>query len=188
MYFFVTKGQINFKNDCDRGEYSMDTELFSNARTLANPILGHIIRLDELRDGFYSRRKAGDGFAVKPLLLTLPRKLTELLSIEQLNISAPTSGAVTSLSENSISFRTADGLNISLLLGDIEKIHWHTDLGNVLKKGEPICSFSRTAAENNGFGGSVLTLFTQPLQISELHVDTGFRWKGDRVAFFRLRA
>ena len=162
------------------------TELYSDARTLRCPSAGQIIRLDELRDGFFSKRRAGDGFAVKPLPLALPPRLSELLRLERINVCSPAAGAVTELSGSSISLRTGDGLNISLLLGHVDGIHWHTSVGEVLRSGDAICTLDRSVVEKNGFRGSILTLFTRPLQISELHVDTGFRMRGDRVAFFRL--
>ncbi len=162
-------------------------ELYKDARTVASPAAGHIIRLDELRDGFYSKRRAGDGFAIRPLLLSFPQRMTELMRLGDISVFSPVSGAVTELAEDRISLRTGDNLSISLHLGSIDGIEWSATLGSVLRKGDAICRFRREAALDNGFGGAVLTLFTQPLQISELHVDTGFRFKGDRVAFFRLR-
>ncbi len=161
-------------------------EPHSDARTLLCPSVGHIIRLDELRDGFFSKRRAGDGFAVRPLLLSLPQRVSELLKLEEIKVCAPAAGAVTELHGNRISLRTGDGLNISVHLGNIDGIHWQTSVGNVLRSGDTMCTLSRDAAEKNGFKGLILTLFTQPMQISELHVDTGFRYKGDRVAYFRI--
>ncbi len=162
------------------------SEINHSARTLKSPSIGHIIRLDELRDGYYSKRMAGDGFAVRPLLLSLPHRLSEMFRIEDIRICSPVSGAVTDIEPNRIDLRTGDGLNISLLLGNTDAIRWHTTVGKVLRSGDTLGMLDRYSAEKNGFGGSVMTLFTKPMQISELHVSTGFSYRGDRVAFFKV--
>ncbi len=145
---------------------------------------GEVISLGELRDGVYSKRTMGDGFAVR----CRPRLLKSLLhDSEKLSILAPTNGVLIKTENGGFNMRTGDGIEISVLLGKSVDADYLLDIGSKTPEGTPVCTVGRSEMENNGFGGSAMVLFTNVDKITELHVASGGHKAGDAAAFYKVR-
>ncbi len=161
--------------------YPTDT---NGARALRCVTDGRVIPLSELRDGVYSRRIFGDGYAVISEG-SMVSKITEYFtSPKDIEVRAPADGVVTA-ADRELSIRTGDGINISVVLGRT-KPDFIPDVGEKLRYGDIICTIPRENLENNGINGAVVVLFTDTDRITELHVSEGKRKAGDRAAFYRV--
>lgn len=120
----------------------------------------------------------GSGFlsAVKYYLLRLiqPPEFVEIVS--------PADGVVTESGEH-LSLRTGDGVNVSVFHGT--DMRFLPKVGEKVKRGSAVCIAERVRLQENLLGGAVVVLFTEPKQITELHILTGRRRAGERVAFFK---
>ncbi len=172
----------------------MALELSARARTLRCVANGRVVSLSELQDGIFSRRLMGDGFAVRVRKRrALSRKngflaavKYHLLSLIQppefVEIVSPADGVVTASGEH-LSLRTGDGVNVSVFHGiDAEFL---PKVGEKVRRGSAVCIAERIALQESLLGGTVVVLFTEPQQITELHILTGRRRAGERVAFFK---
>lgn len=172
----------------------MALELSSRARTLRCVANGRVISLSELQDGIFSRRLMGDGFAVRVRKRrSLSRGegffsavryhlLTLIQPPEFVEIVSPADGVVTAVGE-CLSLRTGDGVNVSVFHGTGEE--FLPKVGEKVRRGSAICISQREALQENPLGGAVVVLFTEPQQITELHILTGRHGAGERVAFFK---
>lgn len=169
-------------------------ELSQRARTLRCVADGRVVSLCELRDGIFSRRLMGDGFAVR---LKKRRKLYRgkgffaavkyhLLTLIQppefVEIVAPADGVVTASGDH-LSLRTGDGVNVSVFHGG--NAEFLPGVGEKVRRGAAVCIAERLDLQESLLGGAVVVLFTEPQQITELHILTGRRRAGERVAFFK---
>ena len=172
----------------------MDLELSKRARTLRCVADGRAVSLSELQDGIFSRRLLGDGFAVR---VRKRRSLTRgsgflsavkyhLLSLIQppefLEIVSPADGVVTESGEH-LSLRTGDGVNVSVFHGiDAQFL---PKVGEKVRRGSAVCIAEREALQESLLAGAIVVLFTEPMQITELHILTGRHRAGERVAFYK---
>lgn len=172
----------------------MALELSARARTLRCVANGRVVSLSELQDGFFSRRLMGDGFAVR---LRKRRELYRgrgffagvryhLLTLIQppefVEIVSPADGVVTASGEY-LSLRTGDGVNVSVFHG--ANAEFIPQVGEKVRRGAAVCIAERAALQESLLGGAVVVLFTEPQQITELHILTGRHRTGERVAFFK---
>ncbi len=169
-------------------------ELSARARTLRCVANGTVISLSELADGVYSRRLKGDGFAVKIKKRLVPpegeglwagakRMLISFIQpSEFVEVVAPADGVVTG-ADDCLSIRTGDGINVSVFT-EI-KAEFLPKVGEKVKRGAPILIAERKLLQQNTLSGAVAVLFTEPLQITELHVSTGRRRAGERTAYYK---
>ncbi len=169
-------------------------ELSKRARTLRCIADGRVVSLSELQDGIFSRRLMGDGYAVR---LRRRRSLTRgsgffsavkyfLLSLIQppefVEIVSPADGVVTESGEH-LSLRTGDGVNVSVFHGT--DASFLPAVGEKVRRGAAVCIAERSKLQESLLGGAVVVLFTEPKQITELHILTGRHRAGERVAFFK---
>lgn len=173
----------------------MAIDFSMGARTLRCTADGRVIPLNELRDGVYSHRLKGDGFAVRlrkrgaqpqgsSLGASLKRLLWQLVQpSEYVEIVAPTDGVVTSLADG-LSLRTGDGVSVTVFT-EVET-EFLPQVGEKVQRGSTICVAAREELQGSTLGGAIAVLFTQPQQITELHVSAGKRRAGDRAAFYRI--
>lgn len=173
----------------------MALELSRRARTLRCAADGRAISLSELSDGVFSRRLMGDGFAVRVrkrrnisrgegfFSAVKYHLLTLIQPPEFVEIVAPADGVVTAVGEL-LSLRTGDGVNVSVFHGTGEA--FLPKVGEKVHRGSAICISQRELLQQNALGGAVAVLFTEPKQITELHILTGRRRAGERTAFFKI--
>lgn len=154
------------------------------ARALRCVTDGRVIALCELQDGVYSRRIAGDGYAVYAGGGAVERITEYFGSPREVEVKAPADGVVTA-AEGELSLRTGDGVNVSVILGEAEA-DFLPEVGDKLRCGDVICTIPRDALAENGIGGAVVVLFTDTRQITELHVSSGRRKAGERAAFYKV--
>lgn len=169
-------------------------ELSHWARSLRCAADGKVIMLSELADRSFARRLAADGYAVKvKKLRAVPqgagifnaakRLLLPLVQPpEYVEIVSPADGVVTAVGEF-LSLRTGDGIEISLHHGISQ--NFLPAVGEKVRRGEAVCIAQRNLLQQNRLGGAVAVIFTQPQQITELHVLTGKRRAGERTAFYK---
>jgi len=155
----------------------MDNDV-NDGRSLGSVTDGKIIAVGELGDGFYSKRTEGDGFAVLPFGDIASRCIRMFSGGKKIALFSPADGVVTELTPDSITLRTGDGINVSVVFGEGAVLF--TDVGNVLRRGEKFCSIPRGR-------NAVPVLFTDPDQITELHVISGFHRTGDSAAMYKPR-
>ncbi len=148
----------------------------SDGRSLASVTDGKVIAVGELADGFYSKRTQGDGYAVLPFGDIKSRCVRFFSGSKKIALFSPTDGVVTKLSDDSVTLRTGDGVNVSVIFGDGALLF--TEVGSVLNRGDKICSIPRGRS-------AVPVLFTDPAQITELHVLSGFCRTGGRAATYK---
>ncbi len=173
----------------------MALELSKRARTLRCVANGRVVLLSELQDGIFSRRLMGDGFAVRlrkqrelvrgqGFFSAVKYHLSKLISpSEFVEITAPADGVVTATGDH-LSLRTGDGVNISVFHGG--NAEFLPKVGEKVHRGSAVCIAERTALQESLIGGAVVVLFTEPQQITELHILTGRHIAGERVAFFKI--
>ncbi|MGN1422929.1 MAG: PTS glucose transporter subunit IIA [Oscillospiraceae bacterium] len=143
-------------------------------RILSAAADGRVIPIGELGDGVYSRRGAGDGYAVIPSSGIIRAKRDIILY-------SPADGVVSMISEqDGLSLRTGDGITLSVVFrgGNV-----FTELGARLSAGEPFCRLPRAGTLING---GVPVLICDPDRITELHIKSGRRRHGSAAAFYRV--
>lgn len=172
----------------------MALELSRRARTLRCVANGRVVALSELQDGIFSRRLLGDGFAVRlrkrrdisrgdGFLSSMKYLLWQLVQPpEFVEIVSPADGVVTASGEH-LSIRTGDGVNVSVFHGI--SAQFLPKVGEKVRRGSAVCIAERSRFQESLLRGAVVVLFTQPKQITELHILTGRRKIGERVAFFK---
>lgn len=173
----------------------MSIDFSRGARTLRCTADGRVIPLNELCDGVYSHRLKGDGFAVRlrkrgtepqgdSFGASLKRLLWQLIQpSEYVEIVAPTDGVVTSLADG-LSLRTGDGVSVTVFTE--AETGFLPQVGEKVRRGSTICVATREELQGSALGGAIAVLFTQPQQITELHISAGKRRAGDRAAFYRI--
>lgn len=169
-------------------------ELSHWARSLRCAADGRVIMLSELADKHFARSLAADGYAVMvKRLRVIPRGAGVLNAAKRLllplvqppeyvEIVSPADGVVTAVGEY-LSLRTGDGIEISLHHGIPQD--FLPAVGEKVRRGEAVCIAQRSLLQQNRLGGAVAVIFTQPQQITELHVLTGRRRAGERTAFYK---
>ena len=143
-------------------------------RILAAAADGKVIPIGELGDGVYSKRGAGDGYAVIPSS-GIFRAEREII------LYSPADGVVSEISDrDGISLRTGDGIILSVVFrgGTLS-----AELGARLSAGEPFCRLPRAGALING---GVPVLINDPARITELHIKSGRRRHGSAAAYYRV--
>ncbi len=145
---------------------------------------GEVISIGELRDGVYSKRKMGDGFAVRCRSGFLKSLLHD---DDTLSILAPANGVITEAQSGGFNMRTGDGLDVSVVLGEQVSARYLLDIGSKTPQGTPVCTVSRSLIQNNPFEGSAIVLFTDADRITELHVNSGSHKSGEVAAFYKIR-
>lgn len=172
----------------------MGLEAFSTARALRCVANGRVMTLSELRDGVYSHKLKGDGYAV---LVRRTKKCDGGMAgvfssivaglfapSELVELCAPADGVVTAKGE-ALSLRTGDGIEISVY--PEAKAAFHPEVGEKVRRGRRIGTVSRTALSENPLGGAVVVVFSDMERITELHVSTGRHRTGERTAFYHIR-
>jgi hypothetical protein len=101
---------------------------------------------------------------------------------EFVEIVSPADGVVTASGEH-LSIRTGDGVNVSVFHGI--SAQFLPKVGEKVRRGSAVCIAERSRFQESLLRGAVVVLFTQPKQITELHILTGRRKIGERVAFFK---
>ncbi len=148
----------------------------NNGRFLTSVTDGKVIAVGELADGFYSKRTEGDGFAVLPFGDFASRCVRLFSGSKKIALFSPVDGVVTGITHDSVTLRTGDGVNVAVVFGEGALLF--TETGSVLSRGDKICSIPRGR-------NAVPVLFTDPDQITELHVLSGFRRTADAAAMYK---
>ena len=159
----------------------MDRELEA-ARSLLCVADGLVMPVGELGDGVYSRRTEGDGYAV----LCRRRFPLNIADSGEIAVCSPADGVLTEINGSGFRLCTDDGIPVSVVLGEAVGARFHSNIGEHLSGGEPVCTVHRGAMEHNGRGGAAIVLLTDTDGITELYISAGARKAGDRTAFYRL--
>lgn len=151
----------------------------SEKRSLASVTDGMVIAVGELGDGVYSKRVPGDGYAVLPSAGIISKGL-RLIYGSEIELSAPTDGVVTGIEQGRLTLRTGDGISVCVVMGEDARLF--TDVGSRLSAGEHFCTLPD---ESSLYCGAVPVLFPDPAQVTELHIESGFRRSGDKAAQYK---
>lgn len=146
----------------------------SSERILSCVAFGRVLPVGEISGSPYAKRAEGDGFAVIPKTglwrFVAPKNAGILCS--------PTDGTVTENDEGRrITLRTGDGVTLSVIVGESASLSAQT--GDKLSRGEPLGTLSGSEP--------AYVLFTEPEQITELHISSGLRRSGSVAAVYRVR-
>ncbi len=143
--------------------------------TVAAPVSGRVIPLEEVNDGVFSEKMIGEGFAVEPSegKLFAPSDCRVLTIFE-------TKHAVSLILKNGIELMIHIGIDTVKLKGAPFNIK--VKEGDELKKGELICTFDINRIIKKGYRTDVLVILTDNISYSSFElVKTGYVKAGDDV-------
>ncbi|NBH35922.1 PTS beta-glucoside transporter subunit EIIBCA [Clostridiaceae bacterium] len=154
------KGTENGKETAN----SKDTENGNPSRSVAVPIQGQMVPLEQVNDAVFSQKILGDGVAILP---------------EEGKVFAPVSGVVSALFEtkHAIGITSQDGVELLIHIG-IDTVNLqgkyftaHVNAGCEIKKGDLLISFDQKAIQKEGYDTITPVLVANMTQFTSLDVE-----------------
>ena len=143
---------------------SKDAENGNPGRSVAVPIQGQMVPLEQVNDAVFSQKILGDGVAILP---------------EEGKVFAPVSGVVSALFEtkHAIGITSQDGVELLIHIG-IDTVNLqgkyftaHVNAGCEIKKGDLLISFDQKAIQKEGYDTITPVLVANMTQFTSLDVE-----------------
>ena len=143
---------------------SKDAENGNPGRSVAVPIQGQMVPLEQVNDSVFSQKILGDGVAILP---------------EEGKVFAPVSGVVSALFEtkHAIGITSQDGVELLIHIG-IDTVNLqgkyftaHVNAGCEIKKGDLLISFDQKAIQKEGYDTITPVLVANMTQFTSLDVE-----------------